>query len=466
MVAMEDVLVPSPGVEWTPGALELRGEQHPLSPTAEAVWEKLDGERSLQEVVEALHQEFGVDPDIGLDVRRLADVLRGHGLVTIRRSDPPESRSTVAVPPHELPWSLVRWARGGPAPLVVGLTDDEWGAALAVLRRHHLVGWLADALERTGQVMEDRRMVEIHRQVGGQAIAAQQIEDRLVLVHDLFAGAGIEHRVLKGSALAALDYRSSALRPTGDLDVLVGRDELLYAAALLESSGATRVGSGRSARHDTRLVKAITERFEEPRVEVDLHAELVAGPFGMWMDSRRCFEEQRVITRRDRSIPALSVSDAFVHACYVAVIGNWTLRPMAVLDLLVLAERGPDPERVWDLARAWRGEVVISAASVAAAEVVPTDRELVRPWMDPPSRTPLLSRLVLRVDGAPPATASTARFRRHVVRELLAALAAPTGADRLALVTSLVLPEHRDRSLGSTAIRAKRVGLRLVGGHR
>ena len=66
-------------------------------------------------------------------------------------------------------------------------------------------------------------------------------EPRLVEIADVLDGAGIAFRVLKGPALAALDYPDVQRRPTGDIDLLVQADQIDPASGILVDLGGRRL---------------------------------------------------------------------------------------------------------------------------------------------------------------------------------------------------------------------------------
>lgn len=74
------------------GIVEIEGELFTLNPTGRAIWQKLDGLRTLKEVAALLASDFATPlADIESHVVRFADVLRRHGLVVIRRTFPLDS---------------------------------------------------------------------------------------------------------------------------------------------------------------------------------------------------------------------------------------------------------------------------------------------------------------------------------------------------------------------------------------
>jgi hypothetical protein len=84
------------------------------------------------------------------------------------------------------------------------------------------------------------------------------LERELVTVVDLLAGEGIESRVLKGSAVAHLDYPDPALRSFIDLDVLVRASDIDRAVAVLSGAGFKRTLAQPRPGFDRRFDKGLT----------------------------------------------------------------------------------------------------------------------------------------------------------------------------------------------------------------
>jgi len=71
------------------GIVEVEGELFTLNHTGRAIWQKLDGVRTLKEVAALLARDFATPlADLENDIVRFADELRRHGLVVIQRSVP------------------------------------------------------------------------------------------------------------------------------------------------------------------------------------------------------------------------------------------------------------------------------------------------------------------------------------------------------------------------------------------
>lgn len=92
-------------------------------------------------------------------------------------------------------------------------------------------------------------------------------------VAELFLTNGIGHLALKGIYLAEHGYPSSSLRIIGDLDLLVAREHVFNAVALLESLGY------RPSRHQTHYREAGQERMLADLYEITLGKSVDGGHF-------------------------------------------------------------------------------------------------------------------------------------------------------------------------------------------
>jgi len=430
MFTLDTVFRAVPGVEESASGLTIAGRHSPFNDTARQVWRAFDGARTLREVIRTIAHDVGLDESlVRLDVERITALLRRAGaleVVVLPRGD----CLFVDVTHDDWPWSLARWVRGGPPPRLA-VDPTGFTARVTEARRSRTGGMvlgIAAACHVDLSRSQEDTLVGLHAEY---AAVSQYLEGRLLDVSALLVEASIEHRVLKGLAHARLDYPRWEFRSFGDIDLLVPRSDLGRAAEVLLAAGARPYHAAITSRDDPRTAKALTVVFEDaPRAEIDLHADLVAGPFGVRMDPSCLFEQSRPLRISGFELDALSVSDAFVHACYTAIISNWTLKPLALLDVVQLAAQEPDSDRVWRLARAWRGASVVTWAAAAAAGRFPADRELLARWMKPPGRLHPIEQVAIRLDAAP--------SRRPLAREALTAILQPGIARKYRYVRSRV----------------------------
>src|SRR5262249_34294374 len=147
---------------------------------------------------------------------------------------------------------------------------------------HRLDGLLVDAvasgdLPTTAAQADEIAQVEIE-------LTRERLwqEQRLVEVVDLIESAGIPVRVLKGLALAHLDYPDPQMRPTGDVGLLVRGRDLDAVGELLGATGARRTDPDPRPGYAAIVGKGAT--FASTRGEIDLHRLLVWGPLGVRLD--------------------------------------------------------------------------------------------------------------------------------------------------------------------------------------
>jgi hypothetical protein len=121
-----------------------------------------------------------------------------------------------------------------------------------------------------------RRLEEIYYRTKFANAAAHRLLAELV---DAFAAQREQMLVLKGAALALYLYPDPALRPFGDLDLLIPRARIEQTYAILEQQGLTE-GLEREHRFAVEFLKGQTfVRVAAPRVMVDLHWHLLAPTY-------------------------------------------------------------------------------------------------------------------------------------------------------------------------------------------
>lgn len=269
-------------------------------------------------------------------------------------------RGLTAVAGHLLPGSSGPWPAGP-------LGDGEWAALLAAAAAHRVTGLLAAAV-RDGALpatpAQAERAVSLHR--AGQ-LRVLGLEQQLVAVTDLLDRHGLGARVLKGPAVAHLDYADPALRSYVDLDVLVRSAEIDAVVAVLTGAGFRRTLPEPRPGFDRRFDKGLT-MVPPAGYELDLHRTFVLGPWGRLVDLDALWRSGQDVVVAGTSLRALDRPHRFLHACYHAALGDWPLRLGSLRDVaeLLRALEGPDgagdAARVRDAAARWGVEAVVAAA--------------------------------------------------------------------------------------------------------
>jgi len=247
--------------------------------------------------------------------------------------------------------------------------DEAWATLLAAARTHRVLGQLrasvdAGRLPATATQVQQARAA--HRMV---LLRVLSLEQQLVAVHARLAGAGVESRVLKGSAYAHLDYPEPALRSFVDLDLLFRPDHFDRAVAVLTEAGFTRILAEPRPGFDRRFDKGTTMRAAG--VELDLHRTFVLGPWGLRVDLESLWDAGAEFTVGGRRLTALSAPNRFLHACYHAALGDWPLRLGSLRDVAQLSPPDDTAQTALiDRATRWGVQAVVAAAVADSARLL------------------------------------------------------------------------------------------------
>jgi hypothetical protein len=281
-----------------------------------------------------------------------------NGSARVTSGEPAEVTSAQAlrtVAAFGLPGSQLR-------PPAAPLSAEAWQLFSTGVRRQRLSGLLLAAVH-AGQlpVQEDQRrqVVAMHTVATTHVL---RLEGFLLRSLDRFAAADIEVRLLKGSAVAHLDYPNPTLRPFADVDLLVRSKDFDRATRALLASGHRRYFTEMAPGFDRRFSKGVSFASAED-LQLDLHRTLAQGPFGLTLRLDDLWASHRHFTLAGRRISALGDDERFLHACYHAALGDFPPKLQPHRDVAQMALTGSvDPARVLQLARRWRGEAVVARA--------------------------------------------------------------------------------------------------------
>ncbi|MGK0276500.1 MAG: hypothetical protein ACI9N0_002894 [Ilumatobacter sp.] len=174
--------------------------------------------------------------------------------------------------------------------------------------------------------------------LSNQALLAAQrsvaLEARCGAVVELLDNAGIATRVLKGLAVAQLDYPDPALRLTSDIDLLVKGDDIHRAIDRLAAFGFERHFDEPFDGFDTTLGKGAA--LEGPnRFVIDLHRTLALGYYGVRLPVDLLWENPDHIDMAGVRACVLPKAERFAHAALHLALAPHP-RMMHFLDLAVL----------------------------------------------------------------------------------------------------------------------------------
>jgi hypothetical protein len=257
------------------------------------------------------------------------------------------------------------------------LTDDGWSALLDAAGTHRVIGSLRSAVDSGAFPATADQRTQARAAHRAKLMRVLALEQHLVTITSLLTEAGIDVRVLKGSAYAHLDYPDPALRSFIDLDLLFRPQDIARAVSVLEDAGLHRTLAEPRPGFDSRFDKGTTLRGQD--FEVDLHRTFVLGPWGFRVDLQALWAAGERFTIGDHKLEALSKPHRFLHACYHAALGNWPLRLGSLRDV---AELHPaDEPGMLALTWSWGVQAVVAAAVADSTRLLglPVTGEL-REW--------------------------------------------------------------------------------------
>jgi hypothetical protein len=241
------------------------------------------------------------------------------------------------------------------------LLETEWIAFLDSAVGQRLIGLLAAAIVDEAFPVSDSQYetaATVHTEVAALAVSLERL---LLQVAERLTVEGIEVRVLKGPALAHIDYPEPALRSFSDIDLLVRTADFGSAIAVLEAAGGRRNVPEIRPGFDRRFGKGATVSMPGG-LEVDLHRTFVAGPLGLTIDLDELFASSTLFELADRKLEGLAAEERFLQICFNAGLGRPAgLHALRDVAQFALAEE-LDLDRVFDLARRWQAQAVVARA--------------------------------------------------------------------------------------------------------
>lgn len=212
---------------------------------------------------------------------------------------------------------------------------------------HRVEGLVWMALESgavTAPESVSARAHDAHLQALRTCLAAEEVA---VLATQALADCGVAARVLKGVAMAHLDYDNPQDRTFGDADLLIQRADLAAALSGLLAAGFSRALPPVRQSWERRFAKAVM--LTAPNgYELDLHLALAGGYFGEVFEHQRLWQRSgQTLTIAGSTLTALDTEDRLVHACIHAVLGgNSGMRVRRDIAQLVLVT-----EADWQVSR-------------------------------------------------------------------------------------------------------------------
>ena len=183
--------------------------------------------------------------------------------------------------------------------------------------------------------------------------------------------AGLDHRVLKGTAVAHLDYADPGLRSFVDADILVRSEEWDAAVEALLAAGARRAFPAPRPGWERQFAKC-TMLKTPAGFEIDLHRTFVFGRFGITVTLDDLWESSESFAIGGVEAKALSSEARWMQTCFGAAVSDIPPRWVPLRDVVQLSAGGRlDLDRVVELTQRWGAAAVIRRAVRLVAERLP-----------------------------------------------------------------------------------------------
>jgi len=218
----------------------------------------------------------------------------------------------------------------------------DWTRFLRVARRHGVVGLVRDGLTWARPDMPPQIAEEISAQ------AATMLNENLAMAREalrlqrMFDNAHLSVLFVKGASLAMLAFGNLGLRGGMDIDLLVRREMLPRATALLAGAGYQRFDppadiSDVQLRMLMPLRKDLGFVHEATGLRIELHWRLFLNPYAMAEDS--LMSGSRVVPLYgSQGLRTLGEEDLFAYLCLHGALHWWSqLKWLADINALVAA---------------------------------------------------------------------------------------------------------------------------------
>ena len=263
---------------------------------------------------------------------------------------------------------------GSLSPSTTELTEGDWSEVIGAAVRHGLAPQLFDRLNDLGGLDglpggAARRLKRIY--LGSLARGARQAAG-LSEILDRFNRSGLPVIVLKGPHLAEKVYGDWALRPMGDFDLMVRKEDLDRAVELLKGSGY-EPSRGINIGSQVKINADLPVLSKRGGSDIELHWTLERPSSPFMIDVEGLWERAVMATVAGTGTLVLSDEDLLLHLCvHAAYHHRFSFGLLPLRDVSVVMERlgdGIDWRRFVERARRWNAERCVSLTLRLAQEL-------------------------------------------------------------------------------------------------
>lgn len=319
------------------------------------------------------------------------------------------------------------------------LDPGAWARLLQEARRERLLGLLAAILRAGALPVTEQQAAQAEEMLVQAMSHCLRLEQMALEAASALDVAGVPVRVLKGVAVAHLDYPNPAFRPFADVDILVPTGQMQRAATALRSVDLRRMVAPLSARYERQFVKSST--FADPaRRQLDVHRTLAIGPVGLAIPPDDLWAGSQELPLGGVRLRALDRPRRVLHAAITVAVADWPARLIAQRDIAELLLFGaPDLGDVLETADRWRARPVLLRAIADTWGTLGLPDEISADLVEAIGVPP--SRIVLDA----PSTRLLRPYRREhrsFARLALAGIRVVPSEDRMDYVRALLVPDR------------------------
>jgi hypothetical protein len=240
--------------------------------------------------------------------------------------------------------------------------DSEWPRLIDLARGQRLVGLLHAAAKDGVIAMHNGQWNHLQDTEGQVREQATRVALCTAGIASALQESGLECRVLKGPALAKLDYPSPELRPFVHVNLLVRSAQFADAIDLLAKMGYARSHAEPAPGFDSRFRKG-TALVSHDGTRLELHRTIADGAYAMIVDHDELFRSSSEVEVADIELSALGPEERLLHACFEARIGDTRPLLIRLRDIVQLVlTHDLDIERIERLSSAWGAQSLVAEA--------------------------------------------------------------------------------------------------------
>jgi hypothetical protein len=234
-------------------------------------------------------------------------------------------------------------------------SDIRWNDVSHLILAHRIVGPALGGLLTTDLPPAVTTAVSRLKALRvANALRSLFLAEQLINLSRLLHSNGIPAICFKGPILSLDAYGDAAIRATGDLDLLIHREQMPKARELLIARGFAPIFPtstpaeanflrSLSNEHLARYINSHSEHHlmqTDGRVNVDLHWDIALRQFALPLDSHRLWQNARTVKLSDGEIQTLGMEDLLLVLCINAAKDCWA-RFDRICDVAAVVCRNP-----------------------------------------------------------------------------------------------------------------------------